>query len=149
MHENRHGVLPVLLVEDSIQIRHRLVSLFCESQLVRIVGEAGTIDEALFLLRKTKPEAVVLDMELPDGNGLQLVRFLRSQSPDCHIIILTTYDLPELRNYCAEMGVKDFFNKSIEFENAAKRLHEIARAKVESAIPTAQSDYSTNASSPR
>ncbi len=129
--------LSVLLVEDSIQVRHRLAALFCESPLVRIVGEAGTIDEALFLLRMNKPGAVVVDIELPDGSGLQLIRFLREKSPTCQIIVLTTYDLPELRQYCAQLGVKDFFNKATEFDQAAQRLHEIAVRKAgENEAPT-------------
>lgn len=124
-------VLSVLLVEDSVPIRHRLVSLFCESPRVRIVGEAGSLDEAIFLLRLTRPDAAVLDMELPDGNGLQLVRVLRDQHPECHILVLTGYDLPEIRQYCAELGVSDFFNKSREFERAARRLHTLAESKTQ------------------
>lgn len=121
--------LSVLLVEDSIPIRHRLAALFSESPQVRIVGEAGTIDEALFRIRKCRPEAVVLDVELPDGSGLDLLRFLREKSPACHIIVLTTHDLPELRHHCAELGVRDYFNKATQFEDAALRLHQIAIAK--------------------
>lgn len=129
MHDNEHTTLAVLLVEDSVHVRHRLVRLFCESEQIRIVGEAGSIDEALYLLRLTRPDAVVLDVELPDGNGLQLIRVLREQAPKCQIIVLTTHDLPELRHYCAELGVRDFFNKAFEFEEAAERLAEIAQAK--------------------
>jgi DNA-binding NarL/FixJ family response regulator len=129
MRATNPSTLSVLLVEDSIPIRYRLVALFCESPQVRIVGEAGTIDEARFLIRRTKPEAVVLDVELPDGSGLQLLRFLRQNSPACHIIVLTTHDLPELRHYCAELGVRDYFNKATQFEEAALRLHQIALAK--------------------
>ena len=140
MATTRQPTLSVLLVEDSIPIRHRLVALFCESPQVRIVGEAGTIDEALFLVRKTKPEAVVLDVELPDGSGLQLLRFLRQKSPACHIIVLTTHDFPELRHYCAELGVRDYFNKATQFEDAALRLHQIAIAKAGPAIPPFEFD---------
>ena len=132
--------LSVLLVEDSVPIRQRLASLFCESPRVRIVGEAGTIDEALFLIRKSPPEAVVLDLELPDGSGLELLRFLREKSPACHIIVLTTYDLTELRQYCAELGVPDFFNKATQFDEAALRLHQIAGAKAGQAIPPHEND---------
>ena len=135
MTTNLQPTLSVLLVEDSIAIRHRLAALFCESPRVRIVGEAGTIDEALFLIRRSNPEAVVLDVELPDGSGLQLLRFLREKSPACHLIVLTTHDLPELRHYCAELGVRDFFNKATQFEEAALRLHQIALAKVGPATP--------------
>jgi two-component system response regulator DevR len=127
--------LSVLLVEDSIPIRHRLVALFAESPRVRIVGEAGTIDEALFRIRMSRPEAVVLDVELPDGSGLQVLRFLREKSPACHIIVLTTHDLPELRHYCAALGVRDFFNKATQFEEAALRLHQIAIAKAGPTTP--------------
>lgn len=140
MRTTSRPTLSVLLVEDSIPIRHRLVALFCESPQVRIVGEAGTIDEALFLVRMTKPEAVVLDVQLPDGSGLQLLRFLRQESPACHLIVLTTQDLPELRHYCAELGVRDYFNKATQFEEAALRLHQIAIAKAGPTIPAPEMD---------
>jgi len=129
MTANERRTLSVLLVEDSVHVRHRLVSLFCESPHVRIVGEAGSIDEAVIQLRTTRPEVVVLDVELPDGNGLQLVRALREHSPNCHVMILTTHDLPELRQYCMKLGVQDFFNKAFQFDEAAERLHDLARAK--------------------
>lgn len=121
--------LTVLLVEDSVPIRHRLAALFCESPLIRIVGEAGTIDEAHYLLRVCQPDVAVLDVELPDGSGLELARQIRQRMPACRVLMLTNHDCEEYRDYCREFGVTDYFNKSTEFDRAAQRLHELAQAK--------------------
>jgi DNA-binding NarL/FixJ family response regulator len=120
-------VLKVLIVDDSPLIRERLKRMLSELEQVEIVGTAEDGDEALRLFEEIQPAFVLLDLEIPRRNGLEVLREIRRRAKPCVVVMLTNYDLPDLRNACLCAGADFFLRKSTEFE----RVVEIVRTLVQ------------------
>jgi DNA-binding NarL/FixJ family response regulator len=106
----------VLLVDDSEQIRERLAVLLAESEQIRIVGQAGNRKEAMEVLRRRAPDTVILDIRLPGGSGIELLREIKARYPNVAVIMLTNYDYDKYRQQCKQLGADYFLNKTLEFE---------------------------------
>jgi DNA-binding NarL/FixJ family response regulator len=105
----------VFLVEDSAPIRSRLVELLGEIDGVSVVGEAGTPEEAVAGILRTQPHCVVLDLQLLDGSGVDVLRAVRAESPEITFVVLTNHPTPQYRRVCMEAGAAFFLDKSTEF----------------------------------
>ena len=81
----------VVLIDDHELIRQGLRRAFERSPDFEVVGEASTAAEAVPLVGQSKPNVVVVDIRLPDGNGLDLVRKMRAQDDSLGIVVLTMY----------------------------------------------------------
>src|SRR5919112_2080963 len=114
--------LRVLLVDDHELIRHGLATVFTAHGF-EVVGEAGTVAEALNHYEATSPDAVVTDLQLPDGTGLDIVRAVRRDSADVGLVILTMHSGDEQIFSAMEAGASAFVGKdapSTEVVKAAK-----------------------------
>jgi DNA-binding NarL/FixJ family response regulator len=112
----------VLIVDDSKQVRERLISILSEYPQVRIVGQAGNGKEALDALDDQKPDTVVLDIRLPGKSGIELLGDIKAAHPEITVIMLTNYDFEQYRKQCLQMGADYFFNKTLEFEKVVDVL---------------------------
>jgi DNA-binding NarL/FixJ family response regulator len=84
-------VLEVFLVDDHEMVRRGVADLLGEEPDLTVVGEASSVAEALARVPALMPDLVVLDMRLPDGNGVELCRELRSRLPALQCLMLTSY----------------------------------------------------------
>ena len=128
----------VFLVDDSLVIRQRLRRLLGELQDVQVIGEAGEVQEATDAILKQKPDVVLLDIHLFNGNGIDVLQRLKRENPSPAVIILTNYPYPQYRQKCLEAGADFFFVKSTEFDQvvpALKQLIQQARDQRLSAHP--------------
>jgi len=83
--------LRVFLVDDHEVVRSGLRALLEASSDIVVVGEAGTVAEALARIPSTRPNVVVLDVRLPDGSGIEVCREIRSLRKDIACLMLTSY----------------------------------------------------------
>ncbi|MFE7506592.1 response regulator [Promicromonospora sp. NPDC057488] len=81
----------VFLVDDHEVVRRGVADLLESEPGVRVVGEAGTAREALARVPAAEPDVVVLDVRLPDGDGVTVCRELRSRMPDLACLMLTSF----------------------------------------------------------
>lgn len=81
----------VLLVDDHELIRQGLRRAFERAADFTVVGEAGGVGEAVRLYEEHRPDVLIVDMRLPDGDGLELTRKLRARSQTVGIVVLTMY----------------------------------------------------------
>lgn len=109
------SVPSVFLVDDSVQVRECLKELFNIDAGVRIVGEAGTAALAIADIKRLQPHFVVLDYQLPDGTGLDVLRALRDEMPRTHFIALTNHASGELQQAFLKAGAECLLDKSHEF----------------------------------
>ena len=116
----------VLIADDSTLVRERLATLISEIEGVELVGQAGDGREALKALARLKPDAVILDIRMPGGNGIQVLEAIKRNLADSPIIImLTAFPYPQYRQKCLAAGADYFFDKSTEFEQVALVLEEL------------------------
>ena len=111
-----HPSIRVFLVEDSSLVRLRLAGMLRDLWDVEQVFEAGTVAEARQLLPGAKPQLVVVDMRLPDGDGLEVVAAAKRLTPPPAVVVLTNYAYDQLRSTCLEAGADLFLDKRTEFD---------------------------------
>jgi DNA-binding NarL/FixJ family response regulator len=116
------SLVKVLIVEDSPIVRERLVALVAGVRNVVIVGQAEDGFKAQALFRQHRPDAVVLDIQLPGINGMDLLAQFKREHPACVVMVLTTYAFKEFRQRCTTLGADYFFDKSLEFERITEVL---------------------------
>jgi two-component system, NarL family, response regulator DevR len=104
----------VFIVEDSASIRQRLAIMLGDIEGVTVVGQADTPGDALEGILRTRPDSVVLDIQLIGGSGLDVLRKAHPQVPATVFIVLTNQPNPQYRRICMEAGAAYFFDKSSE-----------------------------------
>jgi len=103
--------MKVLVVDDHAVVRHGLKSAI-ESHGHRVVAEAGSIKQAQAFLAHTNPDAIVVDINLPDGSGFDLVAWSRKISPKIAIVILTLNDGEDYVRAAKSAGANAFIVKN-------------------------------------
>jgi DNA-binding NarL/FixJ family response regulator len=114
----------VLIVDDSEQIRQRIVALISESAQIRIVGQVGNSREAIEAVQRLKPDTVILDIRLPGSSGIELLKVLKASYPEMKVIMLTNFDYDLYRRQCRQLGADHFLNKTLEFEKIVDTIME-------------------------
>lgn len=120
----------VFLVDDSVVLRQRLRRMLVEVSGIQVIGETGDARAAMEAILIQKPDVVLLDIHLLDGNGIDVLHRIKKSKPAPAVIILTDYPYPQYRQKCMEAGADFFFIKSTEFAQvvpALKRLGQLAR----------------------
>ncbi len=81
----------IFLVDDHEVVRTGLRALLESAEDLEVVGEAGTVADAVVRIPLAKPDVAVLDVRLPDGSGIEVCREVRSDHPDVACLMLTSY----------------------------------------------------------
>lgn len=106
----------LLIVDDSPIIVSRLHSLLEGLPGLGAIHETGSIKEAIHLLAQRTPDILLLDINLPDGNGMDLLRFAKKHYPSITVIMVSNQASPFYRNICRREGAAAFIDKSADFE---------------------------------
>jgi len=104
----------VFIVEDSAPLRERLAELLGNIEGVSVVGEADSVCTAVEGILRTRPESVVLDIQLLDGSGVEVLRRVCPQAPEVVFVVLTNHANSQYRRICMEAGASHFLDKSTE-----------------------------------
>ncbi|MDE3096185.1 MAG: response regulator transcription factor [Chloroflexota bacterium] len=81
----------ILIVDDHDVVREGLRSLLSRREGFEIVGQAGSVAEAVAEARRSQPDVIVMDVRLPDGSGIEACRDIREARPETKVIMLTSY----------------------------------------------------------
>jgi DNA-binding NarL/FixJ family response regulator len=103
--------MKVLIVDDHAVVRHGLKSAI-ESHGYEVVAEAGSINQAQAFMAQTNPDAIVVDINLPDGSGFDLVAWARKVSPTVVIVVLTLNDGADYVRAAKKAGANAFIVKN-------------------------------------
>ncbi len=104
--------MKLMIVDDSEKFRRRLASIIPGLGSLQIVSQAGSIQQALKYFLKTKPDIIILDIQLADGSGLDILRLVKAVDHSIIVIMLTVCPAGEYRSKCLELGADYFFEKS-------------------------------------
>ncbi|MEB3372071.1 response regulator transcription factor [Saccharopolyspora mangrovi] len=119
----------VFVVDDHDVIRRGIAALVDAEDDLELVGEAGSVAEALAWVPKKNPQVAVLDVRLPDGNGVELCRELRSQLPELRCLILTSFDDHEALMDAIMAGASGFVLKGVVSEELVSALRTVGAGK--------------------
>lgn len=113
----RQESIQVLIVDDIPQVRKGLATMLSlasknRQPTIEVVGEAQNGLEAIQQAQKLRPDAILMDLEMPVMNGLLATQSIKSMDPSIFVIILTIHDDPASRQEAARVGVDAFIEKS-------------------------------------
>jgi DNA-binding NarL/FixJ family response regulator len=121
--------LRILLVDDHEVVRVGVRALIERQPEMEVVGEAGTVREAVIQTRELVPDVVVLDIRLPGGNGLEACRQIKAQQPDVRIIILTSFPDDEVLFDAIACGAEGYVLKQIGSDELIRALKKVGRGE--------------------
>ncbi|MBA8827536.1 DNA-binding NarL/FixJ family response regulator [Saccharopolyspora lacisalsi] len=119
----------VVLVDDHEVVRRGLRDLLDTEDDVEVVAEAGGVDEALVRTRATEPDVAVVDMRLPDGDGLDLCRRLRELPAGPHCLVLTAFDDEQALVGAINAGASGYLLKQVRGQDLVNAVREVAAGR--------------------
>lgn len=119
----------VLIVDDELLIRYSLQNLIQEENFTALTADSGL--HALKIFEEEKPDVVILDIRLPDSNGITLLKTIKEINPAVTVIMITA--CPDIQNSveAMKMGALDYLEKPIDFDKMKNLLHSIRQDRTE------------------
>jgi two-component system response regulator DevR len=118
-----------LLVDDHEVVRVGVRSLIERQQGMEVVGEAGSVREAVSRAQELMPDVVVLDIRLPGGSGLDACRQIKAQQPETRVIILTSFPDDEVLFDAISAGADGYVLKQIGSDDLIRALERVGRGE--------------------
>lgn len=115
-------MMNVFIADDSSLVRERLAELLAELPEVSLVGQAGDVSEAVAGIQQLRPDAVILDIRMPGGSGIEVLETIKTNGAGPLVIMLTAYALSQYRERCLAAGADYFFDKGAEFDKIVEVL---------------------------
>lgn len=109
-------LLRIFLVEDAAAIRQRLIVLLERCEGVALVGTAASVADATTAILAVRPDALVLDLRITGGSGLQVLRSVRPALPGMRVAVMTNFATEQYRKASLAAGADAFLDKSMEFD---------------------------------
>lgn len=128
----RKQTLRVFLADDSQLVMERVSALLATVAGVQIIGSAQTVRAAIRGIQHLSPDLVILDFQLPDGTGKDVLKAIKQSTAPPLVVMLTNVSSPLYRTECMLWGADYFFDKSREFEQVievCKNLLSVMRVK--------------------
>lgn len=119
--------LSIAIVDDSDIIRERLVHRLNKCENCQIIWQAENVETTFCCYSKSAPSVLILDIQLPDGSGIDILERIKLDNPAIKIIMLTNYPSLPFKNKCIKAGADYFFDKSTEFEKVFEVLNDLAK----------------------
>jgi DNA-binding NarL/FixJ family response regulator len=128
--------MKVFIADDSSAIVTRLADLLQEVPGVELVGRAGDVAEAVRGINIMNPDAVILDLQMPGGSGLDVLRAVRVEHPYLQVLVCTNYPYRNYREECLGAGANFFLDKTTEFEKIPVILRKLIKNEAKSSSAT-------------
>ena len=104
--------MKVIIADDSPILRSRIKDLLNSINHVEIVGEAENGLETLELVENLQPDLLIMDIRMPEMNGISVLKKIKEQGCSCKICILTNYPYKQYKEKCMEEGADYFIDKN-------------------------------------
>ncbi|WP_158888128.1 response regulator [Amycolatopsis anabasis] len=122
-------MIKVFLVDDHEVVRRGVADLLEADPELTVVGEASTVSHALARIPALRPDVAVLDVRLPDGNGIELCRDLRSQLPELHCLMLTSFTDEQAMLDAILAGASGYVVKDIQGLQLVTAVRDVATGR--------------------
>ena len=129
----------VLIADDSQVVRERLIEMLNDFQGIDSIQQTVDVLQTIQTFRKNHPDVLILDISMPDGNGIDVLKNIQKDKSDTTIIILTNYPYAQYEKICRDLGASYFFDKSNEYENVIHVFKQLQRRqkKLTKPVPVA------------
>jgi two-component system response regulator DevR len=121
--------ITVFLVDDHELVREGVRQLLEADGTIEVVGEAGNCVDAVARIRATRPQVAVLDVQLPDGSGVEVCRDVRSLDPNLVCLMLTSFSDEEALFQSVLAGAAGYVLKQIRGNDLVSAVHRVARGE--------------------
>ncbi|MFF9607292.1 response regulator [Streptomyces sp. NPDC014684] len=118
--------IPVFLLDDHEVVRRGVRDLLDDESDIQVIGEAGTAEQALVRIPALRPRVAVLDVRLPDGDGVSVCRELRSRMPELACLMLTSFDDEEALLDSIMAGASGYVLKQIQGSDLVSAVRTVA-----------------------
>ena len=102
---------PTVVVVDDVAETRELLRVLLQGDGIHVVGEAGTGEQALDVVRRLRPDVVLMDVMMPELDGLEATRKIKEAVPETQVVILSYNDDRKLRERAFAVGAFDYFVK--------------------------------------
>ena len=118
----------LFIVEDSRAILQRLVRSISDMSEVDFVGSAEDVGSAIAGVEEKHPDALILDLQLPSGTGLDVLRAVRGLLPSMQVMVFTNFGEDAYREAAMKAGAQEFLDKNADFPKVRDILARWAHA---------------------
>lgn len=122
-------VIRMILVDDQLLFRRGLRALFEEEEGFEIVGEANNGREAIDLARETRPDAILMDINMPICNGVEATRIIKAEQPDVKVVALTVSDDDDDLFEAIKAGAQGYLLKDLRPEELFEMIRAVMRGE--------------------
>lgn len=120
----------ILVIDDHVLFRDGLISLFQATPDFRVVDQAGTVSEGIEKAFHHRPDIILMDFSLPDGNGLDATEVILNEIPECKIVFLTVFETDENLLKAIRLGAKGYMLKNISSSSLLASLRALAKGEI-------------------
>ena len=114
--------MKIVIIEDSELIRTQLLRVLADESRIQVVGVASEEETAVQVILAKQPDAVLLDLSLSPGSGLNVLKRIRAAESSARVLVLTNNVDSVLRTACMAMGASGFFDKTQELDQCLGQL---------------------------
>ncbi len=119
------NTLRILLVDDQKFVQYKLQEMLSIDANLEIVGTAGDGEKAIALVESLKPDVILIDIEMPKMNGIEATKIISQRSPDCKILIFSSYEHQEYVQKIIAAGADGYVLKSTPAEDLITAIHSV------------------------
>lgn len=123
-------MISVVIIEDHEIVRTGIRHFLETEEGIRVAGEAGTAADALEIVRRELPDVVIVDLDLPDMYGIQVIESIKNSHPDVAIMVLTMYDSEDIAMQALRAGAKGFIIKGASTEEIPLCIKSVHDGKI-------------------
>ena len=117
----------ILVADDHAVVRAGVRGLLAERPEWEVCGEAATGREAVAKAVQFRPDLVIMDMSMPDGDGLEATRQVREQVPECEVLVLSVYESEKFVRDVVAAGAKGYLSKTDTGQNLIQAVEAVGR----------------------
>lgn len=113
-HTGTDKKLRVFIADDTDLVRQRLSARLSQIAGVEVAGQAQDVPEAVLLYDSLKPDVAIIDIQMPGGSGLDVLRHIKGSTPEVVVMMLTNFPYPHYLEASMKAGADHFFDKSAD-----------------------------------
>ncbi|HEY2675790.1 MAG TPA: response regulator transcription factor [Steroidobacteraceae bacterium] len=112
----------VLIVEDDLRLRASFAQAIRSAGDLKLIGEADDLPDGMRLLEAMRPDVLLIDIGLPSGSGLSLIRYAAKCTPQCNVMVVTVFAEEQLVVDCIEAGATGYLLKGSSPQDVAAQI---------------------------